>query len=280
MMRLLAAGLLLGLIALPLAAKAEDEADLRATSFFKVCDDASFAEGQCLCFRQAAQPWRPPHRSGAADRDGGRLHARRQGADLGPGRERRLSHRTPPIRASDSDIYAAIAVLAKSHQWLQPRAVVYRYHSIGCIFYPLYGRFLTIRGRNGTQYQEIVDGSSYRELAARTGESLTDAVETAVLEKLNQLRSAERPDTLEAMLARLRPLQEALKAKQIDPNDTRNRRGTLRRTLRRERSSDVIVIDASAVESRPLSSRRRSRYENGDDRRRIDDDHVGRPFSS
>jgi antitoxin VapB len=63
--------------------------------------------------------------------------------------------------------------------------------------------------------------AAIRELAARTGESLTDAVETAVLEKLNQLRSSAQPDTLEAMLARLRPLQDALRAKQIDPNDNR-----------------------------------------------------------
>jgi antitoxin VapB len=63
--------------------------------------------------------------------------------------------------------------------------------------------------------------AAIRELAARTGESLTDAVETAVLEKLNQLRSAAQPDTLKAMLARLRPLQDALQAKQLDPNDNR-----------------------------------------------------------
>ncbi|HEY4942049.1 MAG TPA: type II toxin-antitoxin system VapB family antitoxin [Rhizomicrobium sp.] len=63
--------------------------------------------------------------------------------------------------------------------------------------------------------------AAIRELAARTGESLTDAVETAVLEKLNQLRSAARPDTMESMLERLRPLQDALKAKLIDPSDVR-----------------------------------------------------------
>jgi antitoxin VapB len=63
--------------------------------------------------------------------------------------------------------------------------------------------------------------AAIRELAARTGESLTDAVETAVLEKLSHLRSAAQPDTLDAMMGRLRPLQEALKAKQIDPGDFR-----------------------------------------------------------
>ncbi|MBL6940426.1 MAG: type II toxin-antitoxin system VapB family antitoxin [Alphaproteobacteria bacterium] len=63
--------------------------------------------------------------------------------------------------------------------------------------------------------------AAIRELAARTGESLTDAVESAVLEKLDQLRAAAQPDTFGAMLARLRPLQAALKAKQIDPADSR-----------------------------------------------------------
>ncbi len=63
--------------------------------------------------------------------------------------------------------------------------------------------------------------SAIRELAARTGQSLTDAVEGAVMEKLNSFKAAEEPDTLEKMLARLRPLQDALKAQQIDPNDNR-----------------------------------------------------------
>jgi len=34
-------------------------------------------------------------------------------------------------------------------------------------------------------------------------------------------KNPQEPDTLEAMLARLRPLQDALKAQQIDPNDKR-----------------------------------------------------------
>ena len=66
--------------------------------------------------------------------------------------------------------------------------------------------------------------AAIRELAAKTGEGLTEAVESAVLEKLNQLKAADRPDTMDAMLARLRPLQNALKAKQIDPADTRTAR--------------------------------------------------------
>jgi antitoxin VapB len=63
-----------------------------------------------------------------------------------------------------------------------------------------------------------------RKLAHRTGQSLTDAVEQAVLEKLNRLIAAAEPDTLEKMLARLRPLQDALKAQEFDPNDNRTAR--------------------------------------------------------
>jgi antitoxin VapB len=76
----------------------------------------------------------------------------------------------------------------------------------------------------GLNIKKASTENAIRELAARTGESLTDAVEQAVLEKLNHLKSETPPDTLEAMLERLRPLQEALKAKQIDPDDKRTAR--------------------------------------------------------
>jgi len=66
--------------------------------------------------------------------------------------------------------------------------------------------------------------AAIRELAAHTGQNLTDAVEQAVVEKLNSIKAAQEPDTLEKMLARLRPLQDALKAQQIDPNDNRTAR--------------------------------------------------------
>jgi antitoxin VapB len=66
--------------------------------------------------------------------------------------------------------------------------------------------------------------AAIRELAASTGQSLTDAVEQAVLEKLQAIKAAQEPDTLEKMLVRLRPLQDALKAQQIDPNDNRTAR--------------------------------------------------------
>lgn len=62
-----------------------------------------------------------------------------------------------------------------------------------------------------------------RDLAARTGESLTDAIANAVREKLTRIEedAARNTPTLEEYLARIRPLQDALRAKQIDPNDTR-----------------------------------------------------------
>jgi antitoxin VapB len=69
--------------------------------------------------------------------------------------------------------------------------------------------------------------AAIRELAERTGESLTDAVEHAVLERLNHLKSEARVDSLESMLERVRPLQDALKAKEFDPNDKRTARELL-----------------------------------------------------
>jgi antitoxin VapB len=66
--------------------------------------------------------------------------------------------------------------------------------------------------------------AAIRELAERTGQSLTGAVETAVLEKLSLLKSRAAPDTVASMMDRLRPLQEALAAKRLDPDDKRSAR--------------------------------------------------------
>ena len=63
--------------------------------------------------------------------------------------------------------------------------------------------------------------AAIRELAALTGQSLTDAVESAVLEKLNHLVSAKRPKTLEEHLAFVRELHDKLHAQKIDPTDHR-----------------------------------------------------------
>ena len=72
----------------------------------------------------------------------------------------------------------------------------------------------------GLNIKKASTEAAIRELAALTGESLTDAVEGAVKEKLVQLKVPEK-DTFEAMLGRVKVLQDALKAKQIDPSDTR-----------------------------------------------------------
>ena len=60
-----------------------------------------------------------------------------------------------------------------------------------------------------------------RKLAAQTGQSLTDAVELAVIEKLDRLKSASRPRTGEELLERLRPIQEAFAAARKATGDTR-----------------------------------------------------------
>lgn len=63
-----------------------------------------------------------------------------------------------------------------------------------------------------------------RELAKLTGQSLTDAVQSAVREKIARVKQETRKQTLEEYLAAIRPLQDALKAKKIDPNDNRTSR--------------------------------------------------------
>ena len=66
-----------------------------------------------------------------------------------------------------------------------------------------------------------------RELAKRTGQTLTGAIQGAVREKLDRLDQGARKQTLEEFLAAIRPLQDALKAKKIDPNDHRTARELL-----------------------------------------------------
>jgi antitoxin VapB len=60
-----------------------------------------------------------------------------------------------------------------------------------------------------------------RELAALTGQSLTDAIQSAVQEKLQRLKKTGAGESLQDYLAAIRPFQDALKAKRIDPNDRR-----------------------------------------------------------
>lgn len=74
----------------------------------------------------------------------------------------------------------------------------------------------------GLNIKKASTEAAIRELAARTGESLTAAVEGAVLDKLVQLRGAQKRETFEEMLAWVKELQDSLKAKKLDPNDTRS----------------------------------------------------------
>jgi antitoxin VapB len=64
--------------------------------------------------------------------------------------------------------------------------------------------------------------TAIRELAAQTGESLTDAVETAVRERLDRIRSKARPRTGSELLERLQPLLDAIAEERLANNDTRS----------------------------------------------------------
>jgi len=66
--------------------------------------------------------------------------------------------------------------------------------------------------------------ANIRKLAARTGESLTDAIDHAVSEKLARLEAeaaTKAPKTAEQLLKKLRPLQEAVAAERRARGDTR-----------------------------------------------------------
>ncbi len=63
--------------------------------------------------------------------------------------------------------------------------------------------------------------AAIRELAARTGESLTEAVESAVREKLERIKATSRPQTGAELLERLQPLLDAVAAERRANNDTR-----------------------------------------------------------
>jgi antitoxin VapB len=63
--------------------------------------------------------------------------------------------------------------------------------------------------------------AAIRELAAETGETLTDAVEQAVRERLRRVRQEKGSETVESFLAAIRPLQEALARERRAKGDTR-----------------------------------------------------------
>ena len=58
--------------------------------------------------------------------------------------------------------------------------------------------------------------AAIRKLAAQTGESLTEAVESAVREKLERIKATSRPQTGAELLERLQPLLDAVAAKRTD----------------------------------------------------------------
>jgi antitoxin VapB len=72
----------------------------------------------------------------------------------------------------------------------------------------------------GLNIKNAATESAIRELAARTGESLTEAVKSAVLEKLSRLKAAP-VETAEELLERIRPIQEALARARAESGDTR-----------------------------------------------------------
>lgn len=64
-----------------------------------------------------------------------------------------------------------------------------------------------------------------RELAAETGESLTEAVERAARERLERLKAEKRRDqTVEEFINAIRPLQDAVARERRQRGDTRSAR--------------------------------------------------------
>jgi antitoxin VapB len=76
----------------------------------------------------------------------------------------------------------------------------------------------------GLNIKKPTTEAEIRELAKLTGQSLTDAVQGAVREKIDRIKRETPKQTLEEYLAAIQPLQDALKAQRIDPNDHRTAR--------------------------------------------------------
>ena len=64
--------------------------------------------------------------------------------------------------------------------------------------------------------------AAIRQLAAQTGQSLTDAVELAVREKLDRIKSTARPRTGKDLLARLQPLLDSIAVQRLANGDVRS----------------------------------------------------------
>lgn len=112
MIRSAALVLVAALLAIP--ALADDDADLRATSYFKSCDAADFAEDQCLCFAKALS-------RGGQNVDPVLLNAleedftlQNKGQATIPAVHAALGRHNPPISASDDKINEALIALVKA----------------------------------------------------------------------------------------------------------------------------------------------------------------------
>jgi antitoxin VapB len=69
--------------------------------------------------------------------------------------------------------------------------------------------------------------AAIRELAARTGEGLTEAVEKAVRERLQRIGQIGEKDSASALLARLKPIQESVAAGRRSRKENRSPRELL-----------------------------------------------------
>ena len=80
----------------------------------------------------------------------------------------------------------------------------------------------------GLNIKKPATEAAIRRLAARTGESLTDAIDRAVTERLARIEAedaARKPaQTVEEFLAAIRPLQDAIAAKRKTMGDHRTAR--------------------------------------------------------
>jgi antitoxin VapB len=74
----------------------------------------------------------------------------------------------------------------------------------------------------GLNIKKASTEAAIRELAAETGETLTDAIERAARERLHRLRQEKRGETVESFLAAIRPLQEAVARERRAKGDTRS----------------------------------------------------------
>jgi hypothetical protein len=80
----------------------------------------------------------------------------------------------------------------------------------------------------GLNIKSMKAEQAIRKLAAKTGETLTQAVERAACERLERIEKEARPkQTVEDFLSAIKPLQEAIAAERARNGDTRTSRELL-----------------------------------------------------